>query len=93
MKHCILVKFKKEFFLDENIENIKSIFNSINIEGVNYVEFIKNCIDRENRYDLLIRITMEKEALSLYDTCLPHHRWKEEYSSFIDKKAIFDYED
>ena len=92
MKHCILVKFKKDFDLKNELPNIKEIFDTIVVPGVNFVEYITNCIDRENRYDLLIRIDMDKEALSKYDECENHHRWKEEYKDHIEKKAIFDYE-
>lgn len=92
MKHCILVKFKKEYNWKDELKNIQRIFNSIDIDGVNFVEYLENCIDRENRYDLLIRVDMEKEALPLYDACPNHHEWKDTYSEFIDKKAIFDYE-
>ena len=93
MKHCILAKFKKEFDLDSHMEDIRSIFDTIKIDGIHFVEYKRNCIARENRYDLLIRIDMDKEALPLYDDCENHHRWKDVYGPSLEKKAIFDYED
>ena len=92
MKHCILVKFNKDYNWKAELSNIKRIFDSIKVDGVNFVEYKTNCIDRENRYDLLIQIDMKKDALSSYDACPNHHEWKDTYSAFIDKKAIFDYE-
>lgn len=92
MKHCILVKFIKDYDWKSELPNIKNIFDGIKLDGVNGVEYITNCIDRDNRYNLLIRIDMKKEALSQYDACPNHHAWKDGYSQFIDKKAIFDYE-
>lgn len=92
MKHCILVKFIKSFDWQSELNKIATIFDSININGVHKTEYIVNCIDRENRYDLLIRIDMEKEALEKYDMSENHHIWKESYSKYIEKKAIFDYE-
>ena len=92
MKHCILVKFNKDYDWKTELPNIKRIFDSIDVKGVYFVDYITNCIDRENRYDLLIRIDMDKESLTEYDSCQNHHEWKETYSSHIDKKAIFDYE-
>ena len=92
MKHCILVKFIKNFDWQRELSKIATIFDSININGVHKTEYIVNCIDRENRYDLLIRIDMEKEALEKYDMSENHHIWKESYSKYIEKKAIFDYE-
>lgn len=92
MKHCILVKFIKSFDWQSELNKIATIFDSININGVHKTEYLVNCIDRENRYDLLIRIDMEKEALEKYDMSENHHIWKESYSKYIEKKAIFDYE-
>ncbi len=92
MKHCILVKFIKSFDWQSELSKIATIFDSININGVHKTEYLVNCIDRENRYDLLIRIDMEKEALEKYDMSENHHIWKETYSKYIEKKAIFDYE-
>lgn len=92
MKHCILVKFIKSFDWQSELSKIATIFDSININGVHKTEYLVNCIDRENRYDLLIRIDMEKEALEKYDMSENHHIWKESYSKYIEKKAIFDYE-
>lgn len=92
MKHCILVKFIKSFDWQGELSKIATIFDSININGVHKTEYLVNCIDRENRYDLLIRIDMEKEALEKYDMSENHHIWKESYSKYIEKKAIFDYE-
>ena len=92
MKHCILVKFIKSFNWQSELSKIATIFDSININGVHKTEYLVNCIDRENRYDLLIRIDMEKEALEKYDMSENHHIWKESYSKYIEKKAIFDYE-
>lgn len=92
MKHCILVKFIKGYNYLNELDNIKQLFNSIKIKGLNFVEYKTNCINRDNRYDLLIRIDITKDALSIYDDCKEHHQWKDIYSKYIEKKAIFDYE-
>lgn len=95
MKHCILVKFKEEYKnkINEYLPDIKNIFDKTKeIEGINDVEYILNCIDRDNRYDLLIRIDMKKESLETYDHCDSHKLWKDKYGSYLEKKAIFDYE-
>ena len=96
MKHCILVKYnadidaaKKEKLLSE----IKEVFSGLSaIEGIHGVEVIPNVVDRSNRYDLLIRIDMEKETLPVYDDSEPHHIWKRDYACYLEKKAIFDYD-
>ena len=96
MKHCILVQYnadvdaaKKEKLLPE----IKELFSGLSaIEGIHGVEVIPNVVDRPNRYDLLIRIDMEKETLPVYDDSEPHHIWKRDYACYLEKKAIFDYD-
>jgi hypothetical protein len=97
MKHCILVKYqdvegKKE--KKELTEEIRVLFSGLlEIEGIRRVELRENIIDRPNRFDLLIRIDMTKEALPVYDASLIHRRWKEKYGELLEQKAIFDYED
>ncbi len=81
------------FKLDEHIDDIKRIFDSIKIGGLSKVDYIRNCIDRDNRYDFLIKIHIEKDSLPEYDASSGHHEWKEKYGQFVEKKAIFDYED
>lgn len=91
MKHYIIVKFKKEFKYNDYIDDIKSIFSkTLKIDGVSNIKLIKSNSDRENRYDLMIEITMDKSSLCDYDTSMPHRLWKEKYGEYIDKKAIFD---
>ncbi len=49
-------------------------------------------MDRDNRYDVLIRLDMDADALPRYDVSAMHHRWKDEFGPLLEKKAIFDYE-
>ena len=95
MKHCILVKWNNEI-KDKNamVSSVKNVFDKLlNIEGIYGVEYRKNCIDRDNRFDLLISIDMDKAVLPIYDTSAPHIEWKEKYGKFVEKKAIFDFEE
>ena len=95
MKHCILSKFKKEYRNDveEMLPDIRNIFDPLlNIEGITKIDYITNCIDRDNRYDLLIMITMDKETLDTYDHSAEHKKWKENYGDRLEAKAIFDFE-
>ena len=93
MKHYIVVKFKKDFNYEGYIDGISGIFNkTLEISGISAVDIKKSNSNRENRYDLMIEITMEKSALNAYDISAPHKEWKEKYGKFIDKKAIFDCE-
>ena len=95
MRHCILVKWTDEI-KDKHkaLKSVKSVFDKLlAIDGIHKIDYVENCIDRSNRYDLLIRIEMDREVLPMYDTSAPHLEWKEKYGKFVGKKAIFDFEE
>lgn len=96
MKHCILAKYKECVDKERKaslIKEIEGVFAPLTeIDGIEKIEVIPNIIDRSNRYDILIRIEMTKEALPVYDDSDPHHIWKNKYGELLEKKAIFDYE-
>lgn len=94
MKHNIIVKWN-ESVVDKKaiLSPVRALFaDACKINGVHGVEFIENCIDRPNRYDVAISVIMDKDALSAWDESEVHKRWKAEYGSMIEKKAIFDCE-
>ena len=80
MKHCILAKYRAE------------VYPRRELEGVSGASVYPNCVARDNRYDVLIVLDMERDALPLYDGSAPHHRWKEEFGPLLAQKAIFDFE-
>lgn len=96
MKHDILVKYKPEITKErkaELIPEIRELFeHTTEIPGIRGVRVMPNVVDRENRFDLLIEIDMDREALDAYDSCVWHHEWKERYGVYLEKKAIFDHE-
>lgn len=94
MQHHILVKWhQRPQDASARCREVEQVFiPCLDIPGVHGVKVIPNVIDRPNRYDMLIIITMEESALPVYDACDAHHRWKDAYGSLIEKKAIFDCE-
>ena len=95
MKHYIIVKWNESFEAkEEQFNRIESIFNQAkSIEGIKTVDFSKNIIERDNRFDYMIAITMDKSALNEYDSCVYHKQWKDEFGKYIKSKVIFDSED
>ena len=94
MKHHIIVKFTEGTDVQALLPPVREIFDEcLKIPGIHGVELKTSCIDRPNRYDLMIAIDMDKEALPAYDVSEPHHRWKDTYGPITAKKAIFDCED
>ena len=92
MLHHILVKWKERpadpaAYLRE----VEAVFRgALDVPGVHEVRVVPNVIDRPNRYDLMIVLTMDRDALPAYDACEAHHQWKQRYGELIEKKAIFD---
>ncbi|MGN1100711.1 MAG: Dabb family protein [Huintestinicola sp.] len=93
MKHFIIVKFKKEINASQLSEPVTALFSGLTeLEGIHSVVIRTSCIDRPNRYDIMIEINMDKDALERYDHSDVHIKWKQEYSDMIESKAIFDCE-
>ena len=94
MKHCIIAKFNDT--VDDKaamIERIEALFTSDPaMDGVRGCTVLRNCVDRENRYDLAIVIDMDKAALPAWDASELHREWKSRFGSYLAAKAIFDFE-
>ena len=91
MEHYIIVKFTEGTDVKALVEPVRTIFEkTLEIPGIQALHIRTSNSDIENRYDLMIRIDMDKEALPAYAASEPHLRWKKEYGSRIAKKAIFD---
>ena len=93
MKHYILVKFVEGVDVDALVRPVQEIFDqTLSIPGVHGALLKRSCSDRANRYDLMIEMDMDRQALPAYDVSEPHLRWKSEYGALVAKKAIFDCE-
>ena len=85
MRHYILAKFQADAGdWHGYLPRIREIFRGAAV--------YPGCVDRENRYHVLIELEMEPSALTTYDESAMHHRWKDEFGPLLEKKAIFDYE-
>ena len=94
MKHYIIVKWKDGTDKDALTDPVSELFEkTLAVPGIHAVKVKPCCIGRPNRYDTMIEITMDKDALARYDDCEPHRKWKEDYGSMLSAKVIFDCED
>ena len=94
MKHLILVKWKETVdnasqLKDEAEALFRETLASPGIYGVKAIPGLKTAA---NRYDLMIAIDMDRDALPAYNESAAHKRWKAEYGERTEKKAIFDAE-
>lgn len=94
MKHYIIAKLNEGIDRNELIAPVTEVFEeTLQIPGVHHVKVKPCCIDRPNRYDIMIEIEMDKEALPAYDASAPHKKWKEIYGGMLSAKTIFDSEE
>lgn len=94
MQHYIIVKFKEGINKEVLLDPITKIFQeTLKIDGVKKVNIYPSCSQRENRYDLMIKMEVTKKGLENYDVSSLHKEWKEKYGSYILNKTIFDCED
>ena len=95
MQHHILVKWKERpEDAAGRLREVEEIFQgALSVPGVQAVRIIPNVIDRPNRYDLMIVLTLPADALPGWDASELHRRWKAVYGDRIASKAIFDREE
>ena len=94
MKHYIIAKFNEGCEWKPMISAITELFEeTLQIPGIHGVKVKPCCINRPNRYDIMIEMEMDPEALTVYDACEAHKKWKQEYGDLLQKKTIFDSED
>lgn len=94
MKHLILVKWKETVDNAPQLrDEAEALFReTLAIPGIHGVRAIPGLKTAANRYDLMIEMDMDMEALPAYNDSAAHKRWKADYSDRIEKKAIFDAE-
>lgn len=92
MKHYIIVKYNERVRDRSALQGeIEALFApATRIEGVKSVEVRPAVILSEKRYDLMILLEMEREALALFDQSEIHRLWKERYADYLSAKTIFD---
>ncbi|MCR5010585.1 MAG: Dabb family protein [Clostridia bacterium] len=93
MRHYIIIKLKDTSLKNEVARRARAIFEkTLELEGVESVEVYENCVDRPNRFDVMIEITMRLEALAIYDPSDAHTEWKRYCDPLLEAKAVFDCE-
>jgi hypothetical protein len=93
MKHYIIAKFKDRNDTEKFLPDITALFNkTLKLDGVEDVVIHKTNSTRENRYSIMIEMTLTPEGLENYDNSEAHKYWKSTYGDRLESKAIFDCE-
>ncbi len=95
MKHLIIAKYQDAVSdKDEMFRRISELFSTwTEYPFISGCRVIRNCIDRPNRYDVIIAVDLAPEDLTLWDSCELHRQWKSVFGEVLQAKAIFDAED
>ena len=93
MKHYIIAKFKDRNDTEKFLPDITALFNkTLKLDGVEDVVIHKTNSTRDNRYSIMIEMTVTPEGLENYDKSEAHKYWKSTYGDRLESKAIFDCE-
>ena len=93
MKHYIIAKFKDRNDTTRFLPEITKLFDqTLALDGVERVDIHPSNSTRENRYSLMIEMTLTLEGLNAFDASDVHRIWKETYGDRLESKAIFDCE-
>ncbi|MCI5945300.1 MAG: hypothetical protein MRZ39_00135 [Oscillospiraceae bacterium] len=94
MIHYIIVKWNSDADKKALSENARALYvDAAKISGVRKVGIKENITPRDNRYDLMIALYMDNDALTVWDNSELHLKWKSDFGGFIEKKCIFDCEE
>ena len=94
MKHLIIAKYHDTVSdKEEMFRRISELFSTwTEYPFIRGCQIIRNCIDRPNRYDVIIAVDLAPEDLPLWDGCELHRQWKAAFVEALQAKAIFDAE-
>ena len=68
MKHYIIVKFKDREDTEKLLPEIKALFQkALDLKGVESVLIHKSNSNRENRYSIMIEMSLSQEGLEAFD--------------------------
>ena len=91
MERYLIVKLKKDTDEKAMCEQISDLFSeAVKIDGVRKADVYVSNHDLKQRYDLMIRIRLNKKAVQDLEGSEFYRRWKQEYSEHIEKITVFD---
>ncbi len=93
MLHHIIVKWNPTVDRQDAAIKVRAMYaKATKLPGIHHVAIRENIIPRDNRYDLMIVLDMERTSLPIWDESPLHQQWKAEFGTSIEKKCIFDCE-
>ena len=91
MEHYLIVRFRKDADVKKLYEEISELFaDAGSIEGVRKAEVFLSSGKLRNSYDMMIKVTMKKSSLPLFEDSDLYRRWQTDYSDHISRIKEFD---
>lgn len=91
MNHYIIIKFKEDSEKEILIKEVSDLFDKANsIEGIRKVEVFTNSIKKPNRFDMMIKMSMNKKILKVFEDSEIYHKFEKKYKDSILSKTVFD---
>ena len=91
MEHYMIIQFNKDCDAKEMYESIKELFSGASqIEGVRKAEVFLSSAPLRQRYDMMIKVRMNKGSLASFENSELYRKWKEDYADRIRKLTVFD---
>lgn len=91
MTHYIIVKWNNTADKHALSAEVRKLYaDAASIPGIHAVTVKDNITPRDNRYDIMIALDMEEDALNTWDNSALHKKWKADYGTQIAQKCIFD---
>jgi len=96
MKHCVLFKFKPDYYNEDVLKYTKEVFSNIGkkLDGITGVNVYSNCVDRDSNMDLMVEMELEnKDMLALYLNDELHKDFVNKTDEHLILRVSIDYED
>lgn len=92
MTHYLLFKLNGKISNEDFVKRLTPYFEQLNkeIDGFFHFTIKRNVIDRKNNFDILIELSLTKDALENYFVHPLHLQLKEDFKDYISQKAVFD---
>jgi len=93
--HIVMLKLRSGFLNPGTIEQIENLYDEIKIQtpGIEEVHTYTNCFEREENYDLLIKLYLNNmNVLPEYMSSSKHMQFIALVEPYMISKAIIDYD-
>lgn len=86
----MIIKLKNTDNIEEYAEDIRNIFSNNLPEGIKRVDVFSTNSKLRNRFDLMIKVDINKKALETFEESKAYKQFIDKYNDNIKKITVFD---